>query len=213
MDYHPTIVGIDPSLEALGFASIQEPDPYADPDEPGAGKLRIGLRTFGRKDKRNISMFARKARIDEQVEHVHDAIMALDSTPALAVMEDFPHGVAGGGIYDRIGLYWKLYDLLYDLGIPTAMVNVAKVKQFATGVGSGPNAGKTQVTLAIARRYPYVPITNDNEADAFALAAMGSFGIGHIIEPIPLGHMVAFEATKSQPSFADQLREIGALPQ
>lgn len=209
--YQPTVVGIDPSLEALGFASIQEPDPFADEDEPGYGKLRIGLRTIGRKDKRNITMLARKQRIDEQRDAVRDAILSLDDTPALAVMEDFPHGAAGGGIYDRIGLYWKLYDMLYDLGIPTAMVNVAKVKQFATGVGSGPNAGKTQVTLAIARRYPYVPIANDNEADAFALAAMGSFGIGQIIEPIPFSHMVAFEATKSQPSFADQLREIGAV--
>ncbi len=215
MDYGPTIVGVDPSLEALGFASIQPPSDFTPKDSPEYGKLRFECYTFGRKatkGERKATMKERHQRIDELVWNVQSAITSTcDDTPSLAVMEDFPHGTAGGAIFDRIGLYWKLWEMLDQLGIPIAMVNVAKLKQFATGIGSGPNAGKTQVTLATARRYPYVPITNDNEADAFNLAAMGSYGLGQIIEPIPLGHMVAFEATKAQPSFADQLREIGAV--
>lgn len=206
MDFVPTIIGIDPSLEALGVASIQG-DSLAD--------IRYECHTFGRKGRkgeRQATMRERRQRIDELVYSVRCWITSsVDEVPTLAVMEDFPHSAVGGSTFDRIGLYWELYRMLDDLAIPTAMVNVSKVKQFATGIGSGPNAGKTQVTLALARRYPYVPITNDNEADAFAMAAMGSYGVGQIIEPIPLGHMVAFEATKSQPSFADQLREIGAV--
>lgn len=214
MDWHPTVVGIDPSLEALGFASIQPPDEYALGDSEGYGKSRFNTVTLGRKARkgeRAATMRERHDRIAKLAWQVKCQIQALDEVPQLAVMEDFPHGTPGGSTFDRIGLYWKCWEVCNDMGIPVAMVNVAKVKQFATGIGSGPNAGKAQVTLAMARRYPYVPIQDDNQADAFAMAAMGSYGIGRIIEPIPLGHMVAFEATKSQPSFADQLREIGAV--
>lgn len=207
-----TIVGIDPSLEATGFACIQPPGIPDLENDADAPLRRFTCYTFGRSGKRMDPMFERFDRIRTVADQVRSAITSTcDSTPDLAVMEDFPHGTPGGSTFDRIGLYWRLYEVCYDLGIPVAMVNVAKLKQFATGIGSGPNAGKDQCMLATVRRYPYVPISNNNESDAFTLAAMGAHGLGDPVAAVPLGHLVAFEATKSQPSFADQLREIGAV--
>lgn len=76
-------------------------------------------------------------------------------------------------------------EILADLRIPVALINPTTLKMFACGKGS---ADKTEMIAAANRhRYATMPrtfyadITDDNEADAWWLRAMGLWHLGHRI--------------------------------
>jgi Holliday junction resolvasome RuvABC endonuclease subunit len=92
----------------------------------------------------------------------------------LAVMEEFPMGLAGGGgvsgkVADRLGLRGVLLYGFDARGVPVAMVNPTTLKVYATGGG---RSDKAEMTTA-ARAQFGVRIANDNEADALWLLRMG----------------------------------------
>ncbi|MDN5726076.1 MAG: hypothetical protein L0G99_09135, partial [Propionibacteriales bacterium] len=78
------------------------------------------------------------------------------------------------------GLWWMIVSQLAVLGVPVVEVAPTSLKKYATGKG---NAGKDEVILRSARRYGNAyPCSNNDEADAFILAAMGMRHLGHPIE-------------------------------
>lgn len=67
------------------------------------------------------------------------------------------------------GLWWLVAHGLYRRGQPYAIVTPQQRAKYITGKG---NAGKDEVLLAAARRYPQVQLAGNDDADALVLAAM-----------------------------------------
>ena len=69
--------------------------------------------------------------------------------------------------------WWGVIDELMRWGgwPPPLRVAPSQVKKFATGKG---NTGKDEVMLAVARRFPDVNVSNNNETDALVLAAIAA---------------------------------------
>lgn len=72
---------------------------------------------------------------------------------------------------------------------PIVIITPSQRAKYATGKG---NASKDAVLLAVARRYPTVEVTDNNEADALVLAAMIARLAGRPIETsLPQTHLDA----------------------
>lgn len=97
--------------------------------------------------------------------------------PAQLVIET-PAFAAKSASLDRMFGGWWMFvstimrDCLYE---PPLLVTPSQVKKFATGKG---NAGKDEVMLAVSRRYPDVPVKDNNQTDALVLAAIGAAVLG-----------------------------------
>lgn len=162
-------VGIDPSLTACGVALIQEQD----------GERVRSVHTLGRKGKKDETLAQREERIMTVVHDVIGLIQSLDVTPIVTI-EGPSHGNVTGSHHDRSGLWWMLVrDIRDHVGAEVVEITPSQVKKYATGKG---NAGKAEVMAATIRRYLDVPISNDNEADAWVLAAMAARLIGEPVE-------------------------------
>lgn len=182
-----TVIGLDLSLTGAGVGAIQADWSIID------GEPRYLTERYGRKGTRQDTLEGRFSRIEDIANSVRQFIVnELESTPHLAVIEDMPFGTPGGSTFDRAGLWWMVYQQLDRLAIKTITMNVAKVKIYATGRGN--KVDKDEVMLAVARRYPDAPIRNNDEADAFVLAAMGARLLGSPIEKsMPQTHLRALD--------------------
>ena len=79
--------------------------------------------------------------------------------------------------------------LAWGAGVPVLPVPPSCRAKYATGKG---NAGKDEVLLAVARRYPHAPVGGNDEADALVLAAMGARLLGEPVEDsLPKAHLDA----------------------
>lgn len=127
---------------------------------------------------------AMKDEIDRAVRLCRPAVILLEKlppriTPGLIGLA-FLHGVVRNHL-DRLGPYVE--------------VPVSHVKIYATGRGAGPESDKEQVLLAVDRRYAHlVTVTNNNEADAFTLLALGRHAYGYPLSTVsgkdlPLTHL------------------------
>lgn len=106
----------------------------------------------------------------------------------LVVVEGPSYGSqASGRGHERAGLWWLLTHQLWSNGIEMAVVSPAALKKYATGKG---NAGKDEVLMATARRFPDFDGGND-AADALWLAAMGADHAGVPIVTVPAPHRQA----------------------
>lgn len=173
-----SVLGIDPSLTATGVVAIQSAE----------GETGTRVHTFGRKGKTDEPLMTRLARINDTVTAVQNVIRQLVVYPELIAIEGPSHGNTTGSHHDRSGLWWMLVrELTYEMGLEVVEITPSQVKTYATGKG---NAGKTEVMAAVIRRHLDVPITNDNEADAFVLAAMAARLVGEPIEEsLPQTHL------------------------
>lgn len=89
-----------------------------------------------------------------------------------------PSFMSRGRGHDKVLVGWHMFvdHMVFELGYnPPLLVTPSQVKKFASGKG---NAGKDEVLLAVARRFPDVQIKNNNEADALVLAAIGAAVMG-----------------------------------
>ena len=171
------ILGIDPSLTGTGLALVDTED-----------SLVGWTFTLVTKGKADATIEQRLARITtlayrsigDYALGVTDGGRGHSERADLVVIEAPSLGqVRQGGTLDRHGLWWLTLRRLSDLGIPVVEIPPAVLKVYATGKG---NAGKDEVLLAVARRYPHVDVTNNNEADALVLAAIGH----HLLTGKPL---------------------------
>lgn len=157
----PAVHGLDLSLTSTGVAG-----PH------GVNRIIPGAKTRG------------CARLTFIREHV----MKWVDGAALVVIEGPAYAMAkGAGHHEAAGLWWLIALTLTEAGTPYAVASPQAVKKYATGKG---NASKDQVLAAVIRRYPDAPITGNDEADAFVLAAMGLRWLGHPIEAsLPAAHL------------------------
>ncbi|NUS59160.1 MAG: hypothetical protein HOV66_30530, partial [Streptomycetaceae bacterium] len=81
-------------------------------------------------------------------------------------------------------------DDLIAWGHEVVEVTTGGVKKYATGKG---NAGKDEVLAAVVRRYPDVEVSNNNEADALVLRAMGCDHLGQPLAVVPQTHRAALD--------------------
>lgn len=97
----------------------------------------------------------------------------------------------GAGHHEAAGLWWAIRMELDQRDIPVAVVPPNVLKKYATGKG---NASKDQVLAAAIRRYPNVPITCNDEADAYLLYAMGLDQLGRPPVAVPKSHREALDS-------------------
>lgn len=170
------ITGLDLSLASTGYARI----------DTLAGHVTTGR--IQSKGTKTATIYQRSARLYQLV----DRIVDVAETSHLIVVEGPSFGQARqSGQHDRAGLWWLVVSsLTHDTHAPDRVVEVppAVVKKYATGKG---NADKDSVLLAVARRFPDIEITGNDEADALILAAMGARHAGHPIDDMPLTHQLA----------------------
>lgn len=168
------VVGIDPSLTSTGIAHAYPHQATAVTD------------TITTKGARADSLTVRHTRLTQI------ATTVLDHTrgATLAVIEGPSYGSVGAGTWDRGGLWWLIVDALLSNGIPLAVAPPTCRSRYATGRG---NAGKDEVMLAVARRYPDVDLENNNEADALVFAAAGAHRLGQPLVDVPESHAAALD--------------------
>ena len=171
------VLGIDPSLTATGLALI-------DLDQ----RAVVDTWTIASKGKADATLRQRLARLDSlatAITYVDDLALVVIEGPSLGQTRQ-------SGTFDRAGLWWAIVANLDNLGIPIVEVAPACRARYATGKG---NAGKDTVLLEVARRYPTVPVANNNEADALVLAAMGFHHLtGAPLVDLPASHRAALAA-------------------
>lgn len=167
------VVGIDPSLTSTGVARVH-------PDGS------IGVERVRSRGTRADTWAMRAARIVD----LTVAVVEASAGASLAVIEGpaYAQG-ARGSSHDRSGLWWAIATAL---PCPLAVVTPTGRAKYATGRG---NAGKDEVLLAVARRYPGAPVDGNDTADALILAAMGARHLGMPVEAsLPVAHLAAMGA-------------------
>lgn len=170
------VVGIDPSLTGTGMALV--------------GEGSHNLMTFPSKGKATDNLSARYERLRSiQVKVVS---MVTEFYPSLVLIEQPAFSKMQGHTHDRSGLWWLIVSEI-SMDFPVMEVTPNNRAKYATGKG---NASKDEVLLAVARRYPGVEITNNNEADAWILAMMGLRLTGNPQEvTIPQTHIDALKTS------------------
>ena len=162
----PRVIGLDLSLTGTGVSNGQ----WADT-----------IRTTGRAD---ATLTDRASRIA----HITSAVLEYTTGAHLVVVEGPSHNSRYGHMWDRAGLWWRIVGRLVGDGVPVAVVPPNIRALYATGRAG---AGKDEVLLAAARRWPACPIANNNEADACVLAALGLNWLGYPLAPMPATHRAA----------------------
>lgn len=163
-------IGIDPSMTATGVAIINTGPP-----------LVVETHTVTSKGAATATLAHRWGRLATLAHEVR----ALAAGADLVVIEAPAYDSRTGQQHDRSGLWWAIVSQL--IGVTDVVeVTTGGLKKYATGTG---NAAKDTVLLAVARRYPEVAITDNNQSDALILAAMGARWAGHPIDDLPASHL------------------------
>lgn len=168
------VIGLDLSLTATGIAT------------------QSGTRTLTSVGHRGDSLPVRHARLRDVATRIALAVSeAAAPRTGIAVIEAPAFDSRVGHQHDRSGLWWLVIDELLSAGHLAAEVTTGGVKKYATGKG---NATKDAVLLAVARRYPEHRITDNNQADALVLRAMGCHRYGSPLADVPKIHAAALDA-------------------
>lgn len=155
--------GIDSSLTGLGAAKIN---------------LATGqhlVRTFSSKGTNDDDLATRLLRIQQMADGVINFMVPCDHI----AIEQPAYDSRTGKQHDRAGLWWEIVRLVDEARATMTEVRPQEIKQYALGKASG---SKDAVLAAVVRRYLDVPIANNNEADAYVLAAMLARHHGHPVE-------------------------------
>lgn len=183
------IIGIDPSLRATGLAVLgpSQVDPYwkvatirsaapVAPPNPDLAQLR---------------------RMQKIVHQLRTAIndLSYGVKPTYFVIEYPALSKNEGMAHERSGLWWMIYEMAVGHGhVPILVVRPNLRAKYATG---NARSSKDEVLLAASRRYPDVPMSNNNEADAVVLAAMGARMLGVPVDKLPLTNLDALKTLQS----------------
>lgn len=166
----PVVVGLDLSLTATGYAG------------PDGTKV---IKSTGHKgdtlSQRSARLIVLRTNIAAAVE-AHQPDLVLIEAPSLGQGRQ-------GGTHDRSGLWWLVVSFLLSLGVEVIEVPPATLKKYVTGKG---NAQKPDVRMEIFKRFG-VDIRDDNEADAFALRALGLHLLDHPLVQMPVAHLTTIE--------------------
>ncbi|WP_344462793.1 hypothetical protein [Kitasatospora kazusensis] len=163
----PRVCGLDLSLTGSGVAGAN------------------WARTVASSGHRDDSFLTRGTRLHR----LAGGVVALVGRCDLVVVEGPAYSRTTGSAWDRAGLWWLVVDALMHREIPVAVVAPTARAKYATGRG---NASKAAVVAAVRRTYR-VPVADDNQADAFTLAAMGHDWLGAPLAEVPAGQRCALD--------------------
>lgn len=170
------VVGIDPSLTSTGLVILRDGRPFRPPGAP------LPLKAIGN-DQPARTYDEQADRIGSQYKLIRDEIVKWTEYVHinLVVIEGLPHGVNLPSTSERSGLWWDLYRLLRARRIPIGIIYPTTLKLWATGNGK---ADKAAMKATVKSWWPHARdfITNDDIADAAALALAGAFQLG---DPMP----------------------------
>lgn len=154
------VVGIDLSLTATGVARIDDT----------SGSATVDTQVIKSKPDDG-TLTGRRGRLEAIV----DAVVGWAYDAHLAVIEGPSYGSSGRGTWDRAGLWWWVVSVLDLTCVPVIEVPPKTRAKWATNKG---NAGKPAVSVAVGRLWPDVPLRDDNDTDALALATIGAQLVG-----------------------------------
>lgn len=121
---------------------------------------------------------------------------------ATQLVLETPAFAAKSSSLDRMfGGWWMFVDAMVSDALYESplLVTPGQLKKFATGKG---NAGKDEVMLSVSRRYPDVPVTDNNQTDALVLAAIGAAVMGEPFNgPLTLTQQEVVEAVRTRAAF------------
>lgn len=170
------VVGLDLSLTATGIATP------------------VGVRTITSKGRAGATLDDRYERLVKLAQSIGLAIAddaeAADADDVLVVIEAPAFSRTTGHQHDRSGLWWLIVHALLQTQNTVVEVQPTARAKYATGKG---NAGKDEVLAAVVRRYPDVLVSNNNEADALVLRAMGCDHLGQHLVDVPQTHRAALD--------------------
>lgn len=161
------VCGIDPSLTSAGVAILRDGQP-------------VHVSHHGYSGHNGASYLTRSRRSRWTCHKVSSTILAaIECTPDLVVIEEHPQHVRfSAHEFDRIVLWGGIFARFDSLDVPIVVINNSTAKKWITGRG---DAKKPDIVSAVNDWWPNAA-TNDDEADALGLAAIGAFHLG---DPLP----------------------------
>jgi len=177
------VVGLDLSLTGTGICRIESAD----------GRTRVSLKQVGEKGFKDATWSDRESRLRRTVRTIVETCV-IPTNPDLIVIEAPAYSRTEGHAFDRAGLWWLVYTTLKDESIPVAPVDNSKRALYGSGVSG--KKDKESVMASMVRRFPTLPITTNNEADALALACMGMRHLGKRIDAVPQASLKAMQGIK-----------------
>ena len=173
----PRVLGIDSSLTATGLCRVDVEKRLYESTE--YKHMDIAVCTVGApKPTKDKSKRAMARRVEVLLEQIEGALVNVD----LVALEELAYGAKGEASWVLPWIWGEVIRLCERHDIALVIVNVTTVKKYATGKG---NADKDTVLLATTKRYPDVALTNNNEADAMVIAAIGCRYLGLPIDTVP----------------------------
>lgn len=160
------VIGLDPSLRSTGLAQVA----------PGRSMPAHWAFETVRSVKAGASVGSRAERLLAIEGRVRQVVRGA----GLVVIEAPAYSRSVGSRHERSGLWWLLVAAALSEDCRVVEVSPTARARYATGSGS---ASKAEVVAAVSARYGVLP-SNDNEADAIALAALGLRLAGLPIEPV-----------------------------
>jgi len=140
------VLGIDQSLTSTGLAGV---------DWAYSLKTPASL----------ISGHERLAKIEREIFNL------VDTGPVrVAVIERPAYGAVGNAKTQLAGLFTLITHLLWELGIPYAVVTSTNLKKFVTGNGK---ATKQDMIKTVSSYFPELGKLDSDQADAHGLVQMG----------------------------------------
>jgi crossover junction endodeoxyribonuclease RuvC len=171
----PRVIGLDLSLTSTGLACT------------------CGIHRIKSHPSFEITQFSRLRMIRLGVmHHIYGTpeICGRGKRADLVVVEDLALTRSTGQHLTRAGLWHLVMEGIDNEFIPYAVVSPTSLKKYVTGKG---NASKDEVLAAAIRRYPTAPISGNDEADAYALRAMGLDHLGHPAVEMPKAQRAALD--------------------
>lgn len=162
----PVVVGLDLSLTATGAAH----------PHPDGGAMSRTLKAGARRGMTRLAW-------------LRDEIHTITTGADLVTIEGYSFSSRASQAHALGELGGVIRLALHEAGTPHLDVPPATLKTYATGRG---NAGKVDVVVAARERLGYQG-TDDNEADALWLRAIGLDLLGHPIVALPKTHRRALD--------------------
>lgn len=177
-------LGLDLSLVKTGFAVLKD------------GKLiNSGLIKSKPSGDTPLHELVRLMGIVGKIEEVIDKTGLGYGNPDLVIVENLAFMARNSTALTQLaGLSYLVREMLFGKSIFFAMVAPTTLKKFVTGKG---NADKNLVMMEIYKQYGHSAL-DDNEADAYALAALGAAVLGKPINKLTRPQSEVVELIKKQ---------------
>jgi hypothetical protein len=174
------VIGLDLSLTSTGIATRQGAYSLKTPSDKIKGMERLQF----------IRTAVWEAINQESFDPPPDDSPFAVQIPVMAVVEGYSYGSKGNAIFNIGELGGIVRLLLWENGIPYAVVPPQTLKIFATGNGG---SKKDKMIIETVKRLPDWEVDNNDEVDALWLYAMGHHALGSPIVDLPASHLRALD--------------------